>query len=107
MRDDSAGERAHRWFGGLHRTDGLSASTRRYAVIVGILVAMASLPTLVAIRAGSASLDRAAGDGGTTPFIAQPSTVPVVIVPYPPATFLPPAQPEPRQLRGAARPGAA
>lgn len=71
---------AERRVAGIHRAEGLAGTPRRYVVIVAFLVAMASLPTLAAISAGSATL--ADDDAGrTTPFIAQQAEVPVVIVP--------------------------
>lgn len=74
MQDQGAGDEGHRW-----------------TVTVVLLVALASLPTLAAVSAGSATLGQPAEPDGTTPFIAQPSDVPVVIVPQPPAVLPRPA----------------
>jgi hypothetical protein len=61
---------------GVYRDDGFSGPTRRYVLIVALLVGLASLPTLAAITAGSNELD-----GGTTgamdvPFLPPPSSLP-------------------------------
>jgi hypothetical protein len=66
-----------------HRAAGLAGPGRRYALIVLLLVALASLPTLAAISAGSATLETSAAGPGTTPFIVQPPGVRVVVVPPP------------------------
>lgn len=72
---------AERRVAGIHRADGLAGTPWRYAAIVALLVAMASLPVLAAITAGSATL---ADDGAdqTTPFIAEQAKVPTVVVPW-------------------------
>jgi hypothetical protein len=71
--------------------DGRGASPQRWAFTVALLVSLASLPTLAAISAGSATLGQATEPDGTTPFIAQPSSTPVVIIPQPPTPLPPPA----------------
>lgn len=83
-RPDGGTHAAERRVEGVHRVEGLAGTPGRYAAIVAFLVSMASLPTLFAISAGSATL--AEDDAGrTTPFIAQRAEVPVVIVPVFPA----------------------
>jgi hypothetical protein len=72
------------------RDTGAADPTQRWTVTVMLLVALASLPTLAAVSAGSATLGKTADPDGTTPFIAQPSDAPVVIVPEPPAELPPP-----------------
>lgn len=74
------------------REHGTSAPAHRWTVTVLVLVTLASLPTLAAISAGTATLGQTAEPDGTTPFIARPDGVPVVIVPAPPAV-LPPRPP--------------
>jgi hypothetical protein len=90
---------------GLHRAEGLSGPTRRYAIIVALLVALASLPTVAAISAGSATLGAGMTGGGTTPFIVQPPDVPIVVVP--PAAAPPGVAAGPAQPRGSAQPAIA
>jgi hypothetical protein len=90
---------------GVYRADGFSGPTRRYVLIVALLVGLASLPTLAAITAGTDELD-----GGTTgamdvPFLPPPSSGPVVPVrPSPsPSTSLSPSRPAaPDDRRGIA-----
>jgi hypothetical protein len=68
-----------------------SGPAHRWTLTVMLLVSLASLPTLAAISAGSVTLGQGTDPDSTTPFIAQPSGVPVVIVPQPP-TLLPPPE---------------
>src|SRR5688572_891439 len=75
-----------------HRVGGLSGPTRRYAVIVIMLVTMSSLPIIAVLGTGAGGREDADDPGGTTPFIAQPSAGPVVILPQPSAL---PAEPAP------------
>ena len=75
---------------GVHRAAGLSGPTRRYAVIVVMLVTMSSLPIIAAIGTGSANVGESVASG-TTPFIAPPSAGPVVVPPPPPLAI--PAEP--------------
>jgi hypothetical protein len=87
----------HRWsrgahagfrrIAGVHRAEGLGGPTRRYLLIVGLLAGTASLPILVAISAGSATVGGSIVADGTTPFIAPPSEGPVVVVPLPPTAL--------------------
>jgi hypothetical protein len=78
----SGGAHEDRRVPGVHRAAGLAGPGRRYAVIVLLLAGLTSLPTLAAISAGSATIgDVSAGAGGTTPFMAQPTEPPAVIVP--------------------------
>src|SRR5690348_2332788 len=63
---------------GVYRADsGFSGPTRRYVLIVALLVGLASVPTLAAITAGSSEL----ADGGTDtmdiPFLPPASPGPV------------------------------
>jgi hypothetical protein len=67
----------------------VDAPAHRWAATVVLLVALASLPTLAAVSAGSATLGETAGPDGTTPFIAQPSGLPAVIVPHRPVALPP------------------
>src|SRR3954453_7749230 len=70
---------------GVYRADtGFSGPTRRYVLIVALLVGLASIPTLAAITAGSNELS-----GGRTDTMDVP--------------FLPPASPGPIQPRHPAR----
>ncbi|MEV4640770.1 hypothetical protein AB0J80_25850 [Actinoplanes sp. NPDC049548] len=66
---------------GVYSAEGLTGPTRRYVLLVVMLVGLASLPTLAAITAGSNEL----ADGGSTvtdvPFIPPASTGPVQIPP--------------------------
>lgn len=94
---------ARRPAAGRHRAEGLAGPTRRYTVIVIMLVTMASLPVLAAISAGSATIGSTADSGGTTPFIALPSTGPVV-VPPPTALTPEPALPAVEPVSARARP---
>jgi hypothetical protein len=80
----------HRWAAGRHRAPGLSGPAGRYGFIVITLVVTSSLPILAAIGVSSASVGGSLSSGvalsaptGTTPFIAPPSTGPVVVVPLP------------------------
>lgn len=59
---------------------GLAGSNRRFILTVGLLVILASLPAFAAFAAGAWTLVQAPTHLATTPFIAQPSRVPVVIV---------------------------
>jgi hypothetical protein len=63
---------------GVYRSDGLSGPTRRYALIVAMLIGLASLPTLVVITAGSNELDKGATGPLDVPFLPLPGTGPVV-----------------------------
>ncbi|MFI7596339.1 hypothetical protein [Actinoplanes sp. NPDC049681] len=66
---------------GVYSAEGLTGPTRRYVLLVVMLVGLASLPTLAAITAGSNEL----ADGGSTvtdvPFIPPASSGPVRIPP--------------------------
>jgi len=65
---------------GLHRADGLSGPPRQYLAIVVLLAGTASLPLVTAIVTGPV----ARGDtafAGASPFLAPPSSGPVVISP--------------------------
>src|SRR2546430_3881290 len=57
---------------------GVSGTTRRYTLIVGMLVALATVPTLVVMAVGAASVDSPASGG--TPILAAPPRDPVVVV---------------------------
>ena len=70
----------------MHRAQGLAGPTRRYAIIVILLVALASIPTLAAISAGAATLGASTATERTQPFLIQPPRAPIVIVPPAPAT---------------------
>lgn len=66
---------------GVYSAEGLTGPTRRYVLLVVMLVGLASLPTLAAITAGSNEL----ADGGSTvtdvPFIPPASSGPVRVPP--------------------------
>jgi hypothetical protein len=70
---------------GVYRADGFAGPTRRYVLLVAMLVGLASLPTLAAITAGGNEL--ADGDTGAldVPFLppASPGAV-IPVVPDPP-----------------------
>ena len=60
------------------------------------------MPTLAAITAGSATIDEATGAGGTTPFIAPPTAVPVIVIAEPrPPRAVPVAQAAAKPSRSA------
>ncbi|MEV8506843.1 hypothetical protein AB0368_18815 [Actinoplanes sp. NPDC051475] len=66
---------------GVYSAEGLTGPTRRYVLLVVMLVGLASLPTLAAITAGSNEL---AGGGSTVtdvPFIPPASTGPIQVPP--------------------------
>jgi hypothetical protein len=65
---------------GVYRADGLSGPTRRYVLVVALLVGLASLPTLAAITAGTNELDRDTTGAMDVPFLPPPSSGPVVPV---------------------------
>jgi hypothetical protein len=65
---------------GVYRADGFSGPTRRYVLVVALLVALASLPTLAAITAGSNELERGTTGAMDVPFLPPPSSGPVVPV---------------------------
>jgi hypothetical protein len=73
---------------GVYRADGFSGPTRRYVLLVAMLVGLASLPTLAAITAGSRELDDGPTGALDTPFLPPASSGPV-----PP--FRPPASIQP------------
>src|SRR3954454_14173053 len=69
---------------GVYRADGFSGPTRRYVLIVALLVGLASLPTLAAITAGSRQLDEGSPGAMDVPFLPPPSDGAVVpILPGP------------------------
>ena len=65
---------------GVYRADGFSGPTRRYVLVVALLVGLASLPTLAAITAGTNELDRDTTGAMDVPFLPPPSSGPVVPV---------------------------
>jgi len=109
----------HRPEGGTHREVGLAGTGNRYALIVAALVGLASLPTLAAVTAGTASLD--AGIDRRLPFLGRGVEPPFVVIPEPyrppagvvppPATVAPeltrPQPGEPRRATAAPRRGSA
>ncbi|GAB1643757.1 hypothetical protein [Krasilnikovia sp. MM14-A1259] len=66
---------------GVYRADGLSAPTRRYILIVVLLVGLASLPTLAAITAGRDYLGRDRTGAMDVPLLPPPSGGQVVPAP--------------------------
>jgi hypothetical protein len=77
---------------GVYRADGFSGPTRRFVLIVALLVGLASLPTLAAITAGTSELDDGTTGAMDVPFLPPPSWGPVVpVLPSP----SPPAGPRP------------
>ncbi|MEU8612674.1 hypothetical protein AB0C29_32255, partial [Actinoplanes sp. NPDC048791] len=62
---------------GVYSAEGFSGPTRRYVLIVAMLVGLASLPTLAAITAGSRELDDDRTGAMDVPFIPPASTGPV------------------------------
>lgn len=62
---------------GVYRADGFSGPTRRYVLIVVLLVGLASLPTLAAILAGTNQLDSGTTGAMDVPFLPPPSSGPV------------------------------
>jgi hypothetical protein len=63
---------------GVYRADGFSGPTRRYVLVVALLVGLASLPTLAAITAGTHELDRDTTGAMDVPFLPPASSGPVV-----------------------------
>ena len=61
---------------GVYRADGLTGPTRRYVLIVAMLVGLASLPTLAAITAGSNELNDGTSGAMDVPFLPPPSSLP-------------------------------
>src|SRR3954454_18353315 len=84
---------------GVYRADGFSGPTRRYVLIVALLVGLASLPTLAAITAGSTELDDGTTGAMDVPFLPPPASGPVVPVPVLPAPSKMPAAAGERQSR--------
>jgi hypothetical protein len=75
---------------GVYRAEGFRGPTRRYVLIVAMLVGLASLPTLAAITAGSNELEDGTTGAMDVPFLPLPSSGPVSPTPSgPPATALP------------------
>jgi hypothetical protein len=68
---------------GVYRADGFSGPTRRYVLVVALLVGLASLPTLAAITAGTRELDRGTTGAMDVPFLPPPS--PGAVVPARPS----------------------
>jgi hypothetical protein len=69
--------------GGVYRADsGLSGPTRRYVLIVALLVGLASIPTLAAITAGSNELSNGKTDTMDVPFLPPTSPGPVRTRPW-------------------------
>ena len=68
---------------GVYRADGFSGPTRRYVLVVSLLVGLASLPTLAAITAGTNELDRGTTGAMDVPFLPPPSSGPIVPAPAP------------------------
>jgi hypothetical protein len=68
---------------GVYRADGFSGPTRRYVLIVAMLVGLASLPTLAAITAGSNELDDGSTGALDEPFLppVSPGPVPAITPP--------------------------
>ena len=68
----------HKRLNGVYRADaGFSGPTRRYVLIVALLVGLASLPTLAAITAGSDELAGGRTDTMDVPFLPPASPGPV------------------------------
>src|SRR4051812_38374996 len=84
---------------GVYRADGFSGPTRRYVLIVALLVGLASLPTLAAITAGSNELDDGTTGAMDVPFLPPPAGGPVVPVPVLPAPSKMPGAAGERQSR--------
>jgi len=70
---------------GVYSAEGLAGPTRRYVLIVAMLVGLASLPTLAAITAGSNELDDGRPGAMDVPFIPPASPGPVRVRPVPSA----------------------
>lgn len=71
---------------GVYSAEGFAGPTRRYILIVAMLVGLASLPTLAAITAGSNELDDGRPGAMDGPFIPPASTGPVRMPPAPSAS---------------------
>src|SRR3954447_26668114 len=76
---------------GVYRADsGFSGPTRRYVLIVALLVGLASLPTLAAITAGSEEIDEGSTGAMDAPFLPAPSAGAVIpVLPDPTSTGSP------------------
>src|SRR4051812_43813913 len=68
---------------GVYSAEGFAGPTRRYVLIVVMLVGLASLPTLAAITAGSEELDDGRTGAMDAPFIPPASPGPVRVAPAP------------------------
>ena len=80
----------HKRVNGVYQAEGFRGPTRRYVLIVALLVGLASLPTLAAITAGSNELEDGTTGAMDVPFLPLPSSGPVSPTPSgPPATALP------------------
>jgi hypothetical protein len=66
---------------GVYRADGFAGPTRRYVLIVAMLVGLASLPTLAAITAGSNELNDGRTGAMDVPFLPPPSALPSAAAP--------------------------
>jgi hypothetical protein len=71
---------------GVYSAEGLTGPTRRYVLIVAMLVGLASLPTLAAITAGSNELNDGRPGAMDAPFLPPASTGPVRVRPTPSAS---------------------
>ncbi len=71
---------------GVYSAEGFAGPTRRYVLIVAMLVGLASLPTLAAITAGSHELDDGRTGALDVPFIPPAATGPVRLPPAPTAS---------------------
>jgi hypothetical protein len=89
---------------GVYRADGLAGPTRRYVLIVALLVGLASLPTLAAITAGKDELDDGSTGAMDVPFLPPPSAGPVIPALPKPSSPRPstPGTVSPGEMRGQA-----
>src|SRR5690349_895555 len=71
---------------GVYSAEGFTGPTRRYVLIVAMLVGLASLPTLAAITAGTNELDEGRTGAMDVPFLPPTATGPVRIRPAPSAS---------------------
>jgi hypothetical protein len=78
---------------GVYRGDGFTGPTRRYILVVAMLVGLASLPTLAAITAGSSELAQDKPPTSDVPFIPPAASGPILTTPLPYAHSTPPAIP--------------
>ncbi|MDG4762925.1 hypothetical protein O7632_02165 [Solwaraspora sp. WMMD406] len=85
---------------GSARFAGVSGPSRRFALIVALLVLTASLPMLATIGAGSATVAENGRARGSIPFLSQPYGGPVIVLPDDPTPTAGPGSPAAGDIDG-------